>query len=237
MSYFYREAFLTFLPWFRWSIFGTIAASQRPFRILSAFCGFLFLTRNKPQRTLKTMQRPQGAMGLSFSGLHGQGLQNRILHLLSFAKTFKPFGARFAAKPSQLPLRVMAYVELGLFDSTGEIPFAFKVFNHAPVAVGAQCIRVCRDAVGQKCFNFFHQPGGKMPFRTVVDALVNLAAGWIQNYNAQMSGAFVWLRPRTLLLGHCRAGLQTNFDRAFTRGQSRGNKSAALCGSRRCRSR
>src|SRR6266542_3201112 len=97
MSYFYREAFLTFLPWFRWSIFGTIAASQRPFRILSAFCGFLFLTRNKPQRTLKTMQRPQGAMGLSFSGLHGQGLQNRILHLLSFAKTFKPFGARFAA--------------------------------------------------------------------------------------------------------------------------------------------
>ena len=69
-----------------------------------------------------------------------QAGENFILHLMVIAEAFEPLHVRLVTKPTQLPLRIVTHVELGLFDSTFQIAVAAQEFNHAAVAVRAERI-------------------------------------------------------------------------------------------------
>ena len=75
-----------------------------------------------------------------------------------------------------------AYFALGAYNYYVEIAPAFKVLNDASVAVRAQRIRICWDTFGDKRFDFLNEPGCKMLFRSLIDALVERGPWRIQNH-------------------------------------------------------
>src|ERR1043165_117245 len=96
------------------------------------------------------------------------------------AETVEPLDALLAAKPGQLPLRVMANIQLRLLNSVQKITTPAQIFDDAAIAVRSERVGFRRDASRQQTPNFITQPGSKMLFGAFIDSAIKLFARRIQ---------------------------------------------------------
>src|SRR5438876_685588 len=82
-------------------------------------------------------------------------------------------------------LRRRSTFKFGLLNSTLDCPFAFQVFDDAPVSVRSEGAGVCRHATLQKLTHLVDQSVGKMFFSSSVNAFVKLCARRIEREDSQ----------------------------------------------------
>ena len=86
--------------------------------------------------------------------INGKQSQNLLLNCRVVTEAINPLDARLAPEPGQLPLCVMAHVELRLFDRTLKRALAFEVLNNPAIAMSSERAGIWRHALLEQLFDF-----------------------------------------------------------------------------------